>query len=125
MILKIQLNTWKDAFVHWRTEELKRELIQGLENIQNKSSDHGISWKSIMKTRKTTTSGYPVCQRRNKNKLENILNKIMKTRHIKTCEMQLKQGLDIYSLKCKYQKGKKTENQCSVCLSLYDLFHVA
>ena len=55
MILKIQLNTWKDAFVHWRTEELKRELIQGFENIQNKSSDHGISWKSILKTRKPTT----------------------------------------------------------------------
>lgn len=55
IIRKIQLNTWKDVFVHWRTEELKRELIQGFENIQNKSSDHGISWKSITKTKKPAT----------------------------------------------------------------------
>ena len=64
-----------------------------------------------------------MCQRRNKNKLENILKKIMKTRYIKTCQMQLKQGLeDVHSLKV---LGKKTENQYTVCLSLYDLFHLA
>ena len=37
--------------------------------------------------------------------------------------MQLKQGLeDVHSLKV---LGKKTENQYTVCLSLYDLFHLA
>lgn len=47
----------------------------------------------------------------------------MKTRYIKTCQMQLKQGLEeVYSLKV---LGKKTENQYSVCLSLYDLSHLA